>query len=129
MGGFAKIMPITAAFFTLAGLSSLGLPGTAGFIAEFLVFLGAWEGIVWWWAIPGAIGAFLTAVYVLRAVKIIFWAEGPPAKYAHVTDANRLDLIALWSLGLALVIIGVWPTPLLTVIDSATTAYLGMIVQ
>ena len=37
-------MPITAAFFTLAGLSSLGLPGTAGFVAEFLVFLGAWQG-------------------------------------------------------------------------------------
>ncbi len=75
MGGFGKVMPAVAVFFTIAGLSSLGLPGTAGFVAEFLVFLGAWQSAHAWWAIPGILGAFITAVYVLRAVKMIFWGD------------------------------------------------------
>ena len=52
MGGFATVMPGVAAFFTLAGLSSLGLPGTAGFVAEFLVFAGAWQSPQAWWPAP-----------------------------------------------------------------------------
>ena len=57
MGGFAKVAPGIAVFFTLAGLSSLGMPGFAGFVAEFLVFLGAWQGGFPWWAIAGILGA------------------------------------------------------------------------
>ncbi|MFI5301468.1 MAG: NuoM family protein, partial [Polyangiales bacterium] len=64
MGGFAKVMPGVAAFFTLACLSSLGLPGTAGFVSEFLVFLGAWQSGHYLWALPGVLGAFVTAIYV-----------------------------------------------------------------
>jgi NADH-quinone oxidoreductase subunit M len=61
----------------IAGLSSLGLPGLAGFVAEFLVFLGAWSSAHSWWLIPGVLGAFITALYVLRAVRTIFL--GPPS--------------------------------------------------
>ena len=49
-------MPGVAVFFTIACLSSLGLPGTAGFVSEFLVFLGAWQSGHWSWAIPGMLG-------------------------------------------------------------------------
>jgi len=45
MGGFGLLMPGVATFFTLACLSSLGLPGTAGFVAEVLVFIGAWKSL------------------------------------------------------------------------------------
>jgi NADH-quinone oxidoreductase subunit M len=124
MGGFAAIMPLTAAFFTLAGLSSLGLPGTAGFIAEFLVFLGAWQSGYWWWAIPGAVGAFITAVYVLRATKIIFWGEGPPSKFVELTDAQPAERVALFTLGACIVLFGLWPRALLDLIDGATLVYL-----
>ena len=60
------MMPGIATAFTIAGLSSLGLPATAGFVAEFLTFLGAWASAHPWWLLPGVIGAFLTAIYVLR---------------------------------------------------------------
>src|SRR5262245_30894595 len=72
MGGFAHAMPALATFFVIAGLSSLGLPGLAGFVAELLVFLGAWTSAHPWWLLPGVLGAFITALYVLRAVRTIF---------------------------------------------------------
>ena len=80
MGGFAKVMPGVAVFFTLAGLSSLGMPGFAGFVAEFMVFLGAWSSGHVIWALAGIVGAWITAVYVLRAVRAIFWGQGPPER-------------------------------------------------
>jgi NADH-quinone oxidoreductase subunit M len=129
MGGFAKVMPGAAVFFTLAGLSSLGLPGTAGFVAELLVFLGAWGTEHSWWAIPGVVGAFLTAVYVLRAVKIIFWGPGPAEKYHDLRDATKTEWGALWILGAALVVVGVWPALVLDFIDRATPGYLAIVLE
>jgi NADH-quinone oxidoreductase subunit M len=127
LGGMGLPMPLIAAFFTLACLSSLGLPGTAGFVAEFLVFLGAWEGTHWWWAIPGAVGAFATAVYVMRGTKIIFWGEGPPEKFKDLPDVTGTEHVAVWVLGIALVVFGLWPRLLLDLIDSTTPAYLARV--
>ncbi len=125
MGGFAAIMPLTAGFFTLAGLSSLGMPGTAGFVAEFLVFLGAWQGAHPWWAVGGAIGAFLTALYVLKAVRAIFWGQGPPERFAALPDARGTEQVALWLLGACIVALGLWPRLILDLIDAATPLYLA----
>ena len=75
MGGFGAMMPGIATAFTIGGLSSLGLPATAGFVAEFLTFLGAWTSAHPWWLFPGVIGAFLTSIYVLRVAKQIFWGD------------------------------------------------------
>lgn len=124
MGGFATKMPFVAAFFVLAGLSSLGLPGLAGFVAEFLVFLGAWQSEHWWWAIPGIVGAWITAIYVLRAARTIFFGEGPPAKFQDLSDPRRSEWLALWGLGGALVLFGSWPRLILDFIHVATVEYL-----
>jgi NADH-quinone oxidoreductase subunit M len=124
MGGFAHVMPAVAGFFTLACLSSLGLPGTAGFVAEFMVFAGAAKGINWWWAIPGVLGAFVTAVYVLRAVKTIFWGPKPEGEFAHLTDAKRTEWAAPLVLGSLLVVFGFYPRVLLDFIDVASNANL-----
>ncbi|GMU60174.1 MAG: NADH dehydrogenase subunit M [Myxococcaceae bacterium] len=124
MGGFAARMPGVAAFFVLAGLSSLGLPGLAGFVAEFLVFVGAWQSKHWWWALPGILGAWVTAVYVLRAAKQIFFGEGPAAGYQDLKDATRTEWGALWALGACLVIFGSFPRLILDFIHLATNEYL-----
>ena len=125
MGGFAASMPVVAVFFTLGGLSSLGLPGTAGFVAEFLVFLGAFRGVHIWWAIPAVVGAFITAVYVLRAVRRIFWGPGPSAEFTDLRDARGTEMGALVILGAALVVFGCWPQLVLDFVDRATTEYLA----
>ena len=78
MGGFGRMMPGIATAFTIGGLSSLGLPATAGFVAEFLTFLGAWQlARIRGGSFPAVLGAFLTSIYVLRVTKQIFW--GPPS--------------------------------------------------
>ncbi|MBX3128483.1 MAG: NADH-quinone oxidoreductase subunit M [Polyangiaceae bacterium] len=127
MGGFARVMPGVAVFFTLAGLSSLGLPGTAGFVAELLVFLGAYQSAHSWWAIPAILGAFITAVYVLRAVRAIFWGKGPSREFSELSDARGTEWAALWILGLSLIAFGVWPDLILVFIDRTTPDYLLLV--
>jgi NADH-quinone oxidoreductase subunit M len=131
MGGFARAMPGIALFFTIAGLSSLGMPGLAGFVAEFLVFLGAFSGAQPWWALAGILGAWFTAVYVLRAVRRIFWGEGPSEGYlghAEFGDARGTEWVALGFLAACLLLFGLWPGLILKGIDSATGVWLGRVV-
>lgn len=129
MGGFGSKMPIVATFFTLAGLSSLGLPGTAGFVSEFLVFVGAFQGPQAWWAYPAIIGAFVTAVYVLRAVRRIFWGEGPSEEFHGLKDASGTELGALLILGSAIIVFGCWPRLVLDFIDRTTGENLPQVMQ
>ncbi len=127
MGGFAKVMPGIAAFFTLAGLSSLGMPGTAGFVAEFLVFVGAWKSGHIAWALPAMIGAWVTAVYVLRATRGIFWCEGPSEEFHDLHDAKRIEWAALCILGTCIIVFGCAPRLVLDFIGQATGEYLPAI--
>jgi NADH-quinone oxidoreductase subunit M len=108
MGGYAHAMPGLACFFVIAGLTSLGLPGLSGFVAEFLVFLGAWTSDHAWWLFPAVLGAFVTALYVLRAVKMIFL--GPPNPHGHeIRDAVGIEWVTLVVLGGLLIVLGIWP--------------------
>jgi len=124
MGGFARAMPGIAVCFTLAGLSSLGLPGTAGFVAEFLVFLGAWESNHALWMLPAVLGAFFTAIYVLRAARMIFWGPPKTEQFPHLSDARGPEWVALILLGGSIVLFGLWPRLALDSIDPTTMTFL-----
>src|SRR6266516_6418160 len=105
IGGFGQMMPGIATAFTIGGLSSLGLPGTSGFAAELLTFIGAWRSAHNWWLFPAVAGTFLTAVYVLRVAKQIFW--GSPSSHFHdVQDARGPEWVALVVLVFVLVLFG-----------------------
>ena len=125
MGGFGTMMPGIAVAFTIAGLSSLGLPATAGFIAEFLTFLGAWSSTYPWWLFPAVLGAFLTSIYVLRVAKQIFW--GPRSANPHfqnLPDAQGTEWAALGILVFVLVLFGVAPGIAIGPVDTATVPLL-----
>jgi NADH-quinone oxidoreductase subunit M len=125
MGGFGRMMPGIATAFAVGGFSSLGLPATAGFVAEFLTFVGAWASAHPWWLFPGVIGAFLTSIYVLRVVRQIFW--GPPSADPHfqnLPDAQGTEWVALVLLVCILVIFGVVPQLIVGPIDTATVPLL-----
>lgn len=126
MGGFGRAMPGIATAFTVGGLSSLGLPATAGFVAELLTFMGAWRSDHPWWLVPAVAGTFLTAVYVLRVARQIFW--GPPAATAeHLEDARGPEWVALVVLVGVIVIFGVAPGLALALVDTATVPLLARI--
>ena len=121
MGGFGRMMPGIAVAFTIAGLSSLGLPATAGFVAEFLTFLGAWSSEYSWWLFPAVIGAFLTAVYILRVTGQIFWGrKSTEPAFQHLPDARGTEWVALGLLVFVLVLFGVAPSIALGPVDTAT---------
>jgi len=121
MGGFGTMMPGIAAAFTIGGLSSLGLPATAGFVAEFLTFLGAWSSDHRWWLFPAVIGAFLTSVYVLRVTGQIFWGtKSPEPAFQNLPDAKGTEWVALIVLVFVLVLFGVAPGIAIGPVDTAT---------
>src|SRR5262249_29393863 len=112
---------------TIGGLSSLGLPATAGFVAELLTFLGAWRSAHPWWLYPAVAGTFLTAIYVLRVVKQIFW--GPPSPHFHaLVHARGLEWVALVILVAGLVLFGWAPAVAIAPFDAATVPLLRRIV-
>lgn len=90
LDGLAKRMPATAVFFTIAGLTSLGLPGLSGFVAELLVFLGLFQTYPWLGAL-GIIGAAITAVYILRLLaKVFFGPERVLSEQLSVVSGEEL---------------------------------------
>ena len=113
--GMAKRMGVTAAFFAVAGLTSLGLPGLSGFVAELLVFLGLFQtypalGVL------GIIGAAATAVYILRLMAKVFF--GPLGdRWKDQTDASRLEGFSAAVLVGFILLVGLFPFPFLRVID------------
>jgi NADH-quinone oxidoreductase subunit M len=128
MGGFGRVMPGIATAFTVGGLSSLGLPATSGFVAEVLTFMGAWRSAHPWWLIPAVAGTFLTAVYVLRVTKQIFW--GPPSPHvAHLQDARGPEWLALALLTAVIVLFGMAPGLAIGPVDTATVPLLARMVR
>ena len=126
MGGFATMMPGIATAFAVGGLSSLGLPATAGFVAEFLTFVGAWASAHPWWLFPGVIGAFLTSIYVLRVVRadLLGTEERRPALPEPAGRAGHRVGRALVLLVFVLVLFGVVPGLVISPIDTSTVPLL-----
>ncbi len=88
LGGLAKIMPFVATCFVMAALASSGLPGFANFASEILIFFGSFE--TYRWQTIGAIfGIVITAVYMLRLVKNVFFGKLDP-KWSNLKDAKTL---------------------------------------
>ncbi len=107
LGGLAHKMPLIAVGFLIAGFASLGLPGTSGFAAEILVFLGAFP--VWGWHTALAVfGVVITAGYILWMIQRTMF--GPRLeRWSKLPDATRLDLIPVVLLVAAIFVFGIYP--------------------
>ena len=115
LNGLMKRMGTTSFFFAIAGLASLGLPGLSGFIAEFMVFVGAFRTYLPL-AVLAVIGAAITAVYILRLLARTFFGEADP-RWEHLTDASPVEKTVGAAFVVILIFVGVWPAPLLRVIN------------
>ena len=116
LGGLAVRMPIVAVGFLVAGLASLGLPGTSGFVAELLVFLGAFK--VWSWITALAVFAIvITAGYILWMLQRAFFGPLQP-RFASIGDATVIEAVPMVILVVAIMLVGVYPSIVLDVFRS-----------
>ena len=124
LNGLMKRMGGASFFFAIAGLASLGLPGLSGFIAEFMVFVGAFRTYLPL-AVLAVIGAAITAVYILRLLARTFFGEADP-RWEHLTDASPVEKTVGAAFVIVLIMVGVWPAPLLRVINTGVDSVLRM---
>ena len=113
-GGVANTMPIFASFMMLFALANSGLPGTSGFVGEFLVILGSFQANVWIAFLAG-LTLILGAAYTLWMYKRVVFGEVANEGVAGLRDVNRREAIVLGALAAAVLLVGLWPAPLLEV--------------
>ncbi len=117
LGGFRKAMPLVTVAFIVGGMVSMGLPGFSGFVAEFPIFLGLWKAqpLV---AIIAVVGIVITAGYVMRVVRGVFFGEMPSEFEGHITPITNFDKVALVLLTGVLILVGVYPGVIAPLIES-----------
>jgi NADH-quinone oxidoreductase subunit M len=124
LSGLFNRMGVTSYFFAIAGLASLGLPGLSGFIAEFMVFTGAFRTYLPL-AVLAVIGAALTAVYILRLLAKTFFGELDP-RWDELTDASPMEKVVGGAFVVVLIFVGVWPDPIMRVINVGVNSLPGL---
>jgi NADH-quinone oxidoreductase subunit M len=115
--GVNKAAPVLAGFFLLAALSSLALPGLLSFVGEFLVLLGAFERYIWVGAIA-TLGIVITAAYVLRLYQKSMTGPLKP-ELEGMKDLRGREVTALMPIAVLTIVLGIFPAPLLNVINPA----------
>ena len=118
-GGVINTMPKFATFMVLFALANSGLPGTSGFVGEFMVILASFKANVWY-AILAATILVLGAAYTLWLVKRVIYGEVANDKVAALKDLNSREFLVLGALAVAVLLVGLWPAPLLDVMRAST---------
>jgi NADH-quinone oxidoreductase subunit M len=111
-GGIARVVPMLAAMLTFVSLSSIGLPGTNGFVGEFLVLLGSFRTYPVL-SVIAATGVIFAAAYLLWAIQRILFNPLDKPENTHIPDLNRRELALLVPLIAAIIWLGVYPAPVL----------------
>lgn len=134
MGGLAKALPITFAFFLASSLASLALPGMSGFISEITIFLGVtsqesftslFRSIT---VLLAAIGLVLTPIYLLSMCRRVFFGPRIPA-LAMIDDMRPRELVIGLTLLVPTLVIGIWPRVAMDLYESSTDALAELLGQ
>jgi NADH-quinone oxidoreductase subunit M len=118
-GGIARVVPLFAAMLTFVSLSSIGLPGTNGFVGEFLVLLGAFKTYPVL-ALIATTGVIFAAAYLLWAIQRILFNPLDKRENAHIPDLNRRELALLVPLIAVIIWLGVYPAPVLRRMEASS---------
>ncbi|MDF1564384.1 MAG: NADH-quinone oxidoreductase subunit M [Deltaproteobacteria bacterium] len=131
-GGIAKVMPAYAAFFMLVALSSAGLPGTNGFVGEFLILLGSFTSAPAWgrWAAGiGGTGVIFGAVYLLWMYRRVFFGPLTNSKNEKLKDLTLREWVTLVPIAGMILFMGLYPKPFLDRITPSVEAYVGRVLS
>jgi NADH-quinone oxidoreductase subunit M len=124
-GGLAKVMPCFSAVFMLVTLSSIGLPGLNGFVGEALILFGSFR-VYPWLAGAALAGVVLSAVYMLGMYQQTVFGPVRHAENRALPDLNLREWLYLLPLLFFIVLIGIWPGPLLKRVAAATGNYIAL---
>jgi len=117
-GGVIHTMPVFGAFMVFFAMANAGLPGTSGFVGEFMVILASFRAD-FWFAFLAATTLIIGAAYTLWMVKrVVFGPVGSEA-VAELKDVDRRETLVLGLLAAAVLVLGVWPAPLIEVMDAS----------
>ncbi|MFQ5644825.1 MAG: NADH-quinone oxidoreductase subunit M [Thiogranum sp.] len=117
-GGVANTMPVFAAFMMLFAMANAGLPGTSGFVGEFMVILASFKAS-FWIAFLAATTLILGAAYTLWMVKRVMFGEVANDNVAALQDVNGREIVILGSLVFMVLLFGLWPAPLVEVMQAS----------
>lgn len=127
-GGVVNTMPIFASFFVLFSLANAGLPGTSGFVGEFMVIMSAFQAS-FWYAFLAATTLIIGAAYTLWMVKRVIFGDVGNQQVATLQDVSKRELIFLVSLALMVLLIGIWPQPLIEATEVTTQSFIEQVAQ
>jgi NADH-quinone oxidoreductase subunit M len=115
-GGVVNTMPVFGALMVFFAMANAGLPGTSGFVGEFMVILASFRADIWFAVLAGTT-LILGAAYTLWMIKRVVFGEVRNPGVAALQDINRRELFVLGSLAAAVLVLGVWPAPLVEMMD------------
>jgi NADH-quinone oxidoreductase subunit M len=121
-------MPVFAAFVVLFAMANSGLPGTSGFVGEFMVILGAIQ-VNFWYAFLASFTLIFGAAYTLWMVKRVFYGEIANEKVAALKDLNKREFLILAILALLVLALGIYPQPLTDMTNATVTQLLSHLAQ
>ena len=127
-GGVANTMPWFAAFAVLFFMANSGLPGTSGFVGEFMVILAAFQAN-FWYAFLAASTLILGAAYSLWLVKRVIFGAVANNNVAALEDINAREALVLGTLAVAVLAVGLWPEPLVNMMHASVEQLLQHIQQ
>jgi NADH-quinone oxidoreductase subunit M len=127
-GGVVNTMPVFAALFMVFAMANSGLPGTSGFVGEFMVIMGAVKTSVWY-AAAAATTLVFGAAYTLWMYKRVIFGAVANHHVASLTDLNGREFLVLGLLAAAVLVMGVWPNPFAEVLHTSVNDLLGHVAQ
>lgn len=122
-GGVVHTMPIFTAFAVFFSMANAGLPGTSGFVGEFMVIIAAFHAN-FWYAFLAATTLILGAAYTLWMVKRVFYGEVTNDSVRALTDINARELSIMGILAIAVLALGLWPAPVIDVMHATVENFL-----
>ena len=127
-GGVANTMPVFAAFMVLFAMANAGLPGTSGFVGEFMVIIASFKAN-FWFAFLAATTLILGAAYTLWMVKRVIYGEVANDNVAELKDLNAREFIVLTVLAISVLLVGLWPAPLVDMMNTTIEQLMQQISQ
>jgi NADH-quinone oxidoreductase subunit M len=127
-GGVANTMPVFATLMVLFAMANAGLPGTSGFVGEFMVIIASFKAN-FWFAFLAATTLVLGAAYTLWMVKRVVYGEVANKNVAELKDLHTREFVVLGILAIAVLLVGLWPAPLVDMMSATVNELLTQISQ